>query len=156
MRISKYIQIDFADSRIEGIDAIQDIRRAAEYACLNLLSRHNIVLEMPMVTPEDKVVAEVRLPEGLPEDFPIGRHLRGLSTFLLKRCGGRYNDFVTGKRLLTYTEIPKPTGDEERHFSMADRLEAVAEFARLLERNDAESLSRISLIMDILNEAKEI
>ena len=89
MLISKYIQIDFADSRIRTIDAIHDIRKAAESAGLNLYSRYDVQLQYPMPSGGDKVVVEVKIPEEIINTFSIGNHLRGISAYLLKYCNGK-------------------------------------------------------------------
>ena len=113
MLISKYIQIDFADSRIKAIDAIHDIRKAAESAGLNLFSRYDVQLQYPMPSGGDKVVVEVKIPEEIINTFSIGNHLRGISAYLLKYCNGKYDQYQVGKRLLNYTEISEPTGNPD-------------------------------------------
>lgn len=155
MLVSKNIQIEFADSRIQAIDAIYDIRKAAESASLNLYSRYDVQLQTPMIIAEDKVVVEVKIPEKIVSTFAVGNHLRGLSTFLLKRCNGRYDDYLVGKRLLVYTEIPAPETKTD-NLSMADRLEAIIQFTRLLERSDDEAMDKISRILLILKEVKDL
>ena len=155
MLISKYIQIDFADSRIRAIDALHDIRKAAESAGLNLFSRYDVQLQYPMPAGGDKVVVEVKIPEEIINTFSIGNHLRGISAYLLKYCNGKYDQYQVGKRLLNYTEISEPTGNPDGP-TMTERLEAVARFARLLERNDEDSLDKISQILIILKEAQQL
>lgn len=151
MLVSKYVQIEFADPRIRAIDAIGDIRKAAEYAGLNLYSRYAIQLQYPM--PHDgRVVVEVKIPEEIVDGFAIGNHLRGISTYLLKRCDGRYDRFAVGNRLLTYTDV---TGIDYRGEPTAEcrsQLEDVIRFARLLERSDDEAAERIARITAILDE----
>lgn len=108
MLISKYVQIEFADPRIDAIDRIQDISRAAEHARLNLFSRYNIRLKQPMRFGNNKVFVEIQIPEELSESFSIGNHLRGLSAWLLKEQPNIYAAYRVGKRLLNYTEIASP------------------------------------------------
>lgn len=48
MLITKRIQIEFTDPTIKAIDYIQDIRKAAENAGLNLFSRYDVQLQYPM------------------------------------------------------------------------------------------------------------
>ena len=151
--ITKIIQIEFANPSIRAIDHIQDIRKAAENAGLNLFSRYDVRLQYPM--PDgDRVVLEIKIPDEIAEKFAIGNHLRGISNFLLSRCGDRYQPYLVGKRLLNYTEVTEgsrePTG-----LAMVDRLEAVAAFAKLLERSDEEALDQISRILVVLKEAKQ-
>lgn len=82
MLISKYIQIDFADSRIKAIDAIHDIRKAAESAGLNLFSRYDVQLQYPMPSGGDKVVVEVKIPEEIQYAPPCAYHLSPLPSHL--------------------------------------------------------------------------
>ena len=151
MLVSKKIQIEFADSQKRAVDAIYDIRKAAEYAGLNLYSRYAVQLQMPMVYDDDKVVIEIKIPEKIAESFAVGNHLRGIALYLLKNCNGRYDQYVIGKRLLNYNEIPSPEIKTER-LAMVDRLEAIVSFTQLLERSDEEAMDRINRILIILNE----
>jgi len=149
----KKVQIEFADSSIRAIDHIQDIRKAAENAGLNLFSRYDVQLQYPM--PDgDRVVVEIMIPDEIAETFAVGNHLRGISNFLLNRCGDRYQPYLVGKRLLNYTEV-KEDLREDAGLAMVDRLEAVAAFAKLLERSDEEALDQISRILVVLKEAKQ-
>ena len=152
--VSKRIQLEFADPNIRAIDYIQDIRKAAENAGLNLYSRYDVQLQYPMPTADDKVVVEIKIPDEIAETFAVGNHLRGISNYLLNQCGDRYQRFLVGKRLLNYVEVSEsehePTG-----LAMVDRLEAVVSFTKLLERSDNEALDQISRILTILKEAKQ-
>lgn len=153
MFVSKIIQIEFTDFSIKAADAIYDIRKAAESASLNLYSRHNVQLQYPMLADDDKVVVEIKIPEEIVDDFSVGNHLRGISTYLLKRCGGRYDKHLVGKRLLNYIEIPTPEIKTDK-LPIVDRLEAIVAFAKLLERSDSEALDYINRILVILKEVE--
>ena len=59
--VSKFIKIEFADSSIKAADCLRDIRDATESASLNLYSRYNVQLEVPMLI-GNNVVLEVRVP----------------------------------------------------------------------------------------------
>lgn len=154
MLVSKNIQIEFADSSMKAIDAIHDIREGVRSASLNLYSRHDVQIQTPMIYGEDKVVVEMKIPEDRVESFSIGPHLKGVANYLLKRCNGRYDQYVVGKRLLVYTEVAAPNASDNR-FPMEDRLEAVAEFAKLLERSDEEAMDAIRHILVILNNTED-
>ena len=154
MLISKNIQIEFADSTIKAIDAIHDIREGVRSASLNLYSRYGVQIHPPMVYGDDKVVVEVKIPEEIVDTFSIGPHLKGVATYLLKQCNGRYDDYLVGKRLLSYTEIAAPDASENK-FRMEDRLEAVSNFAKLLERSDEEAMDAISKILIIIKEVNQ-
>ncbi len=152
--VTKRIQLEFADPSVRAIDYIQDIRRAAENAGLNLYSRYNVQLQYPMPTADDRVVVEIKIPDEIAETFAVGNHLRGISNYLLNRYGDRYQRFLVGKRLLNYVEVLE-SNHEPTGFAMVDRLEAVVSFTKLLERSDEEALDQISRIMVILKETKQ-
>ncbi|MBR2806883.1 MAG: hypothetical protein IKE18_08935 [Oscillospiraceae bacterium] len=153
MLVNKTIQLEFADSGIKAIDHIQDIRDAVSNAELNLYSRYNVRIGVPMPTADNKVVVEIRIPEDIVGTFAIGNHLRGVSNYLLTRYRGRYQKYLVGKRLLNYIELSY-VDQETPGFSMTDRLEAIVAFSKLLERSDDEALDQISRILVILNETE--
>lgn len=152
--VTKTIQLEFADSSIKAIDYIQDIRKAAENAGLNLYARYDVQLQYPMPTPDDKVVVDIKIPECIEKTFAVGNHLRGISSYLLSRCGNRYQKHLVGKRLLNYIEV-KDSDLEPSGIAMADRLEAIISFTKLLERSDDEAMDAISRILTILEEGKQ-
>ena len=149
--ISKRIQLEFADPKIRAIDHINDIRKAAENAGLNLFAKYNVRLQYPMPTENDRVVVEIKIPETIAKTFSIGNHLRGISSYLLTQLEFGYKDFLVGNRLLNYIELPD-SNQKQEGLSLAERLEAVASFAKLLERSDEEALSAISQILIILKD----
>lgn len=152
--VTKKIQLEFADPRIRAIDYIQDIRKAAENAGLNLYARYDVQLQYPLPTPEGKVVVDIKIPEQIADTFAVGKHLRGISSYLISRCGERYQKFLVGKRLLNYIEVSNIQHDV-KELAMVDRLEAVSEFSKLLQRSDEEALGMISKILAVLKEAKQ-
>lgn len=154
MLVIKRIQIEFADPAIKAIDHIHDIRKAAENASLNLFSRYDVQLQYPM--PDgDRVVVEIKIPEEIADTFAIGNHLRGISNYLLSKWNDRYHQYLIGKRLLIYNELDEED-KKESGLAAVDRLEAVAKFAKLLERNDEEALDAIGRILTILKEVDDI
>lgn len=155
MMVTKKIQLEFADPSVRAIDYIQDIRKAAESAGLNLYSRYDVQLQYPMPTADDRVVVEIKIPEEIVETFAVGNHLRGISNYLLNRCGSRYQKYLVGKRLLNYVDVSQ-SDHEATGLAMVDRLEAVVAFTKLLERSDEEALDQISRILIILKEAKQL
>lgn len=153
MLVSKNIQIEFADSSMRAVDAIHDIREGVRSASLNLYSRYDVQIQTPMLYGEDKVVVEIKIPDEIVNTFSIGPHLKGVANYLLKSCNGRYNQYLVGKRLLVYTEIATPDMSDNR-FPLENRLEAVAKFAKLLERSDEEAMEAISRILVILKDTE--
>ncbi|MBR2544609.1 MAG: hypothetical protein IKE93_00425 [Erysipelotrichaceae bacterium] len=151
--ITKTIQIEFASQKIKAIDCIQDIRKAAEYAGLNLYSRYDVQLQYPMPTSDDRVVVEIKIPEKIADTFAVGNHLRGISKYLLDRCNNKYDDYLVGNRLLNYTDVQQV--NVISGLSMVDRLEAIVAFSKLLERSDEEALDQIDRILLILGETKQ-
>lgn len=154
MLISKNVQIEFADSDKKAIDAIHDIREGVRSASLNLYSRYGVQIQTPMVYGEDKVVVEVKIPEEIADTFSMGPHLKGIAAYLLKQCNGRYDNYLVGKRLLSYIEVATPDTSENK-FCMEDRLEAVSKFAKLLVRSDEEAMDAISKILMIIKEVNQ-
>ncbi len=151
--VTKKIQLEFADPSIRAIDYIQDIRKAAENAGLNLFARYDVQLQYPMPTADDRVVVEIYIPDEIADTFAVGNHLRGISNYLLSRYGDRYQKFLVGKRLLNYIEV-SDTDQEPKGLAVVDRLEAIVAFAKLLELSDDEAMDQISRILLILKEAK--
>ena len=149
MIVSKYVQIEFAGSSHRAVDAIIDIRKAAEHAAVNLYNKYEVRLQVPMVVNNCQVVMELQIPASKADTFSIGPHLKGISSYLLKYCDHKYNDALVGARLLDYTVIPAPESDENQ-YSMTDRLRAISDFARLLENADKKSLDKIGKIIEIL------
>ncbi len=152
MLVSKNIQIDFANSSMKAIDAILDIKEGVKNASLNLYSRYDVQIQMPKLYDKDKVIVEIKIPEEIAESFSIGPHLKGVANYLLKNCNGRYNQYVVGNRLLVYTEVAEPNSADDA-FPMEYKLEAVAQFAKLLERSDEDAMNLINRILIILKEA---
>lgn len=158
MAVNVTVLIDFADSSIRAVDHINDIRDAVRSAGLNLNMRYDVVLQWPMRTEDDRVALEIRMPEELVENFSYGRRLQGIAGYLLRYHGDKYKQHVVGNRLLTYTVLDGTESERKRQPagpSMVERLEAMAEFARLLERSDEDSLFHINRIQLILKEANE-
>lgn len=153
MLISKNIQIEFANPSMKAINAIHDIREGVKSASLNLYSRYDVQIQTPMLYGENKVVVEIKIPADKVGNFSLGPHLKGISSYLLKNCNGRYNKFVVGNRLLVYTEVAAPNVSDNR-FPMEDKLEAVIKFAKLLERSDEEAMDAICRIWGVLNEVE--
>ena len=69
MLVSKMVQIEFANPKMKAINAIQDIRKGVQAASLNLYARHDVQLQWPMPSGDDKVVLEVKIPEDKVESF---------------------------------------------------------------------------------------
>ena len=158
MAVTKRVIIEFASPDIRAIDCIQDIRLASKNASLNLNMRYDVILQYPMPTDDDRVYLDIRIPDELVDSFSYGKRLRGISSFLLKSYGEKYERYLVGNRLITYTLIEEDGQESKRKpggISMAERLEAVAEFARLPERSDEDAIFHINRIMLILKEASE-
>ncbi|MEY8258633.1 hypothetical protein AAK706_13040 [Erysipelotrichaceae bacterium 66-17] len=155
MLISKYIQIEFADSSMKACNALHDIREGVKSASLNLYARYDVQIQTPMLygKDKDKVVVEIKIPNEIVDIFSIGPHLKGIANYLLKHCNGQYNQYLVGKRLLVYTEVATPNSSEN-HFDTVDKLNAVARFAKFLERTDEEAIDALSQILVIIKNAE--
>lgn len=152
MLVSKYVQIEFANSSIKAIDAFQDIRNGVEAAALNLYSRYDVQIQTPTLY-DDKVVVEIKIPEDTAGNFSIGPHLKGVANYLLKFCDNKYDDFVVGKRLLVYTVIATPQMSDHS-LRIEDRLQAVEDFVKLLKRSDEASINAINEVIKILKKTR--
>ena len=152
MHVLKRVQIDFADRTVRAIDCIQDIRKAVERVGLNLNLRHDVILQYPMPDENDRVILEIKIPEEKAADFNIGRHLRGISQYLLKTYEEKYRNHQVGNRLLQYTVIEPNRKENVDTVLMMDKYEAVVAFIRLLERSDSRSEEMTKKIMSILKE----
>lgn len=104
MYIKKLIQIEFANPSIKAMGCIKDIREAATNASINLKDRYDVVLHSPKLCTNAKVYVEIDIPEAIESKFAIGNHLRGISTYLLKKYGDKYNQYLDGKRLLHFID----------------------------------------------------
>lgn len=153
MLVSKNVQIEFADSKMRAVDALHDIREGVRRASFNLSSRYGVEVQTPIVYNGDKVVMEIKIPEKMVTTFSIGPHFKGVATYLLKNCNGHYDQHLVGKRLLFFTEVPTPSASDHR-FQLEDRLEAVIQFAKLLERSDEEAMEAINQIRAILKDVE--
>ena len=149
--ITKTIQLEFANPNIRAIDHIQDIRRAAEYAGLNLFGRYDVQLQYPMPTDDNNVVVEIKIPDTMAESFSVGNRLRGISTYLLKHYRERYEPYLVGNRLLKYIDLQE-TVNKQAGLSNIARLEAIVSFTKLLERSDEKAMAQIERIIEILEE----
>lgn len=151
MLITKTVKIEFANSEWHAVDSIQDLRKAAQSASLNLFSKYDVRLEAPRIIDDSQVVMDVRIPEGIVDTFSIGNHLRGVAAFMVKYCDGRYRNAIVGNRLLKYTVIPTPGKDNDQ-ISVIQRLTIMSEMAELLKNSDSVTNDKISRIITILHE----
>lgn len=95
--------IKFVNPSLNIYHAISDMSDAIKNASYNLYSRYGVTILKPVIYTDDAVVVKLKIPQN---DFSIGRHLRGISKYLLEKCNDRYSRYVVGTRLLTYTELP--------------------------------------------------
>ena len=151
MLVTKTVKIEFANSEWHAVDCIQDLRKAAKSASLNLYSKYDVRIELPRIVNDTQVVMDMRIPEEIVETFRMGNHLRGVSAYLMKYCDGRYNEAVVGNRILNYIVIPVPES-EDVQIPMVQRLALIAEMAELLKNSDSETNDKIARIITILHE----
>lgn len=151
MLVTKTVKIEFANSGWRAVDCIQDLRKAAKSASLNLYSKYNVRIELPRIVNDTLVVMDIRIPEEIADTFNMGNHLRGVSAYLMKYCDGRYNDAVVGHRILQYIVIPAPESDDTQ-IPMAQRFSLISEIAELLKNSDSMTNDKIARIIAILHE----
>lgn len=148
--ITKYVQIDFTGPTVRAVDAILDIEEAVKSASINLRRHYNIHLQLPRIY-GNKVVMKIEIPEKIAETFSIGPHLKGVASYLLKHCDGRYHRYGSYKKLLVYTEIAEP-GSSNNALPTVCELEAIEQFVKLLQRSDEAAVNSINCILTILKE----
>lgn len=148
--MEKSVQIDLASNKSTAYENYADIKKAVESASLGLYSKYDVRI-LNVLTINEKVIMNLRIPNDIVENFSIGNHMRGVAAYLLKNYGEKYSELVVGKRLLNYTVIPTPT-EKEDNISFNNKLSAISKFADLLKRDDEESKSKISTIIAILYE----
>ncbi len=146
--ISRFVQLDFADSTIDTSDNIDYIREAVEFAKCNLLSRHGILLEPPIITEFNRVVIEVKVPEDKIENFSIGKRLKGIPGYLLRTYPEKFHK--QNNRVFFYREFDTIRKDKDGKISLGVRTNAMSKFANLLNRDDEESINKIMKILAIL------
>ena len=98
------IAIDFTKPSIRNFHSdeyIEDVRKAIHIASLNLLFRHKIELSELKVTSNGLWYVEMSVPDDVSIDN-FGRHLRGVSKYLLNCWPEKYDPLRTGTRLLYY------------------------------------------------------
>ena len=150
--MKKTVQIEFADPRLQAIDCFHDLQRAADSANLNLISRFGVKLE-PLRPVNGRVFVDIQIPDHIADGFAIGRHLRGVSRWLLAYYPSRYTDFLVGKRLLGFKEVDDAVVTARESINSADALELIVSLARLLKRTDEAALTAIETIRETLENA---
>lgn len=147
--MEQVIQIDLANNKHTAYENYADIKKAVENAQLGLLSKYNVKIR-DIQTLNEKVIMHIIIPDDIADNFSIGNHLRGVSTYLMKNYYEKYSALLVGKRLLTYTTIPKPTDKDDSNISFNDKLSAINKFVELLKHDDEDSQNKISKIINIL------
>lgn len=99
----KRIEIYFANPLVSMSDHKSDIMTALKHASHNLYSRHGIDMKIPSQDLNSKAI--VILDGDMDATFNVGRHLKGVSTYLLKRCKYPYKQHRIGTRLLYYCDV---------------------------------------------------
>ena len=99
--ITKTIHIKFADPKVETVNHISEIFEGAKHAEHNLLVKNGMTLHMPYEA-NNKVFLKIDIPDECAENFNPGRHLRGISKYMLAEYGDIYKKHLVGTRLLYY------------------------------------------------------
>ena len=99
--ITKTIVLEFASPKIRAEDYLHEIIEAAKNAERNLYTHHGVVLHIPFER-DKRVYIKVDIPDELADKFSPGRHMRGISKYLLRRHGDIFTKYLVGTRLLHY------------------------------------------------------
>ena len=98
------VQVDFARPSMAACDHLEDIRAAVGSAKRNLYERHGVYIgNVRKVKNSSLVLFDLGIPEQYVDSFSLGRHLRGVSDFLLK--DPFYRSCKYGTRLLLYRKV---------------------------------------------------
>lgn len=99
--ITKYYCIWFAKKPC--CTAYTDLERAVRYCRGNLLSRYGVDIDLESRTDSlGHYFVKLSIPDEVASNFNAGRHLRGISVYLLKHHKDRYEPFKVCTRLLNY------------------------------------------------------
>ena len=96
------VQIEFASPKILAKDRLDDSLEAVVHSNRNLYYKHNVFVSLPFVK-NDKVFVNLNIPTALSENFRVGNHLRGISSYLLREKD--YKQYRIGTRLLFFTKV---------------------------------------------------
>ena len=99
--MKKNVYISFASPSISVKDHVEDFREAVKWASHNLALRHKIELIDHGVENDFMYKIELIVPETF-ENFNAGRHLRGISRWLIIKRPEYYTSYKVGIRLLNY------------------------------------------------------
>ena len=98
----KKVYLFFGKLGIRTEDHLDELRCACDWAQWSL-SRYHILLFQPRVGQDGRVYVELNVPDEVKEPFNTGRHLRGISSYLLTHYP-YMKEYRTGNRLLWYVE----------------------------------------------------
>lgn len=101
--MQKHIEIYFADPLVSMSEHKSDVKTALKHASHNLYSKYKIDMTIPTQRMDTKAI--VILDGDMDADFNVGRHLKGVSTYLLKHCKYPYKQHRIGTRLLYYCDV---------------------------------------------------
>lgn len=149
--MEQVVQIDLASTKHSAYNNFPEIKKAVESASLGLYRKYDVQIK-DVQTVNEKVIMHITIPNDIADTFSIGYHLRGVSTYLMKNYKEKYTGLLVGKRLLTYTIIPKPTDKEDNNMSVYEKLDTINKFVELLKLNDESSKMKIQTIISILAE----
>ena len=106
----KKVEIYFADPSILIGDHLEDVTEAINWASANLRLRHSIIVrKIDCEVGHRFVTITLELPNSMLE-LSAGRHLRGISKWLLKNRPDIYENHRVGNRLL----YVRPLAQEEQ------------------------------------------
>lgn len=109
----RYVLISFAKPLIYTPEVENDIRMAVKSASHNLWIQHKIDVSILKIWATSigytVFILKLDIPNEIQHTFSIGRHLRGISNYLLRYCKKTYLPYKVGNRLLQYLEINEAT-----------------------------------------------
>ena len=103
--VIRRVQLRLAKPSENIVDYIEDISLAVEHVKYNLATRHHVDVSNLRVGFGNTLLLDLFIPEAISCSFSIGRHLRGISKYLLSEFYDRYAQLLVGTRLLEYTNV---------------------------------------------------
>lgn len=97
----KTVVIFFRDPKILMSEHLDKINEAVDHAEHNLCMRHNVKIQGRGLYSNGYAI-DLDIPSD--SDFNIGKHLRGLSIYLLKKYSSIYSPMKQGTSLLSYQD----------------------------------------------------
>lgn len=133
-------------------DSFMDIRDAIYSAACNLRQRYGVTIGSIECTGDCHFRMAIDIPDKMVSQFKIGNHLRGISTYLLKKSKHKdiYSRNKIGTRLLVFSEEPET--NMKSGFDDRQRLRLIRDISILACYYDSYNTEKLNKIAKVLYE----